>query len=923
MSDWIINVNDGQEVITRDDGLYDVTVADSLNPFGSYAKAFIDDLDGGFFDLLSRGAKVEFQYSADYTSGFETRFVGFTVNELLNDADGAEQLEAEAYSFDQFLRGDEVSNDQTGHTIFEALEDVLTTDVPPVEWEPANVEVVDNVELTQSFQGETVEEFLFALRQKSGGELPGVNVDLEFTWGPAERTRTRRDIDNSEWINHDIGEESGETKNQVKVSFADGDRSIIVDDTGDQLTLQDNLGATGPGQEGASITRPEITNFEDAIDAGEQFLADREASLTGPVTTFELNDAVPGQVIGVEIEPRGIDGDFRIAENLIRWGDETNELTVVAKKGADDDILIEQSRTLKRVENRPRDDDVIPDRVTDTKPTAELPISVDASGTSADVSRVVNDGRNRIRDGLINENPIQSFEVVFSTSDSRPSRSDSDIANIVDTAIPTITTDAQSVTYAADTVESSIRTVGVRDTNQNVLLAVARLEDSVSNPSVEFTIGVENDDELRNIWTNTGLNLVRDILAGDDPDWPSDYAYGSDGSDRFVTQTTLGNEVIRQSLNEVFIGGADNDSEWNEQIEIADTDPLRIDDGVETTPTAEWQDARFAFQDFSDGPPIVEISDSEYVDGEAALFSSDGQLSGYNITFNQHTVPSDSVGVAIRTEVIEESEFEIRLNGEVIDRGEPGSLSMRWVDVSNFSTPFSSTEGYDGPDIEPGEEWTVELETLESNAQQEWVVDQIVCFDRRFYPEVSDWDAEGWDNTDGNGQLPGPPTFPSQVEIEAPTINTRRDITEATVDSDWTATENDQFIEVRIGDDAFTRANNTETLTVTGGPNTSLDVRFGLSNDGVRLNPTPTQGFEPQRIISYEGIGNPDAITKDDLATARVQAIIRQDDAVGETFAESGLIDSADNLLTTSRIPEFVKDEQLVISSERLRFNNP
>jgi len=163
-------------------------------------------------------------------------------------------------------------------------------------------------------------------------------------------------------------------------------------------------------------------------------------------------------------------------------------LTVVAKKGADDDILIEQSRTLKRVENRPRDNNVIPDRVTDTKPTAELPITVDASGTNADVSRVVNDGRNRIRDGLIDENPIQSFEVVFSTSDSRPSRSDSDIIDIVDTAIPTVTTDDQSVTYAADTAESSIRTVGVRDTDENVLVAVARLADSVSNPSVEFTI---------------------------------------------------------------------------------------------------------------------------------------------------------------------------------------------------------------------------------------------------------------------------------------------------------------------------------------------------------------------------------------------------------------------------------------------------
>src|SRR6056297_784574 len=275
MSEWIIEVNDGEEVLGRDDGLYDVVVSDTFNPFGNFAKGFFDDLEGQLFDLFQRGTKVSFQYSNDNTSGFTQRFVGYVVNDLEKEADGAEQLEIEAHSFDQFLRGDEVTNDQTGNTIFEALEDVITTDIPPVSWDGSLVEVVDNIELTESYQGDTVEEFILSVRQKSGSEIFGVTEILEFFFEPSEVSRTRRDIDNSQWVTHDIGEESSETKNQVTVIYADGQRSVIVEDAPDQLELQDNLVADGPGQEGERISRPRITDRQDAIAAGEQYLKQR------------------------------------------------------------------------------------------------------------------------------------------------------------------------------------------------------------------------------------------------------------------------------------------------------------------------------------------------------------------------------------------------------------------------------------------------------------------------------------------------------------------------------------------------------------------------------------------------------------------------------------------------------------------------
>ena len=143
-------------VLNESDGLYDARTVDTFNPFGDYATAWFDDLEGELFEIFNRGTKVSFEYDDDTTNGFVQDFVGFVVNDFENEADGAEQLEVEAYTFDQFLRGDEVSNSQEGKLISEALEDVIKTDVPPIDWDASLVDVEDDIELTRSYQGENV-----------------------------------------------------------------------------------------------------------------------------------------------------------------------------------------------------------------------------------------------------------------------------------------------------------------------------------------------------------------------------------------------------------------------------------------------------------------------------------------------------------------------------------------------------------------------------------------------------------------------------------------------------------------------------------------------------------------------------------------------------------------------------------------------
>ncbi len=486
MSEWRVVVND-EETLTQDDGLYDVLVVDTFNPFGSFGEAMLDDTGGELFDKFTRGTKVELVYEAERTDGFESAFVGYVVQTPEGEANGADQLKVKAFTFDQFLRGGQVSADLSGSLISDALETVITEDVPAVEFVASQIDVVDDKELTESYQGDNIEEFLLSVRTKSGNELPEVLPDLTFQFAPAEPTRTERDIGNSDWVTHNITEDGAETRNQVTVSYDNGNRAIQVDNAADQLDISRNLGAPGPGVQGKTITRPKITNVNDAIAAGEQFLRGRAASLTGSVTVTELNDAQPGQVVNINVEPRGIDGDFRIAENRTRWLSETNELVVVAKKGADDDILLEQSRTLDRVSNRDADPSVQPDITTDTKPRSSVEVTAEVTGATtertvaagdtltvsdtdpqtfefvtvhgtlsieqtgqsgtddivtvspsstvnADVARFVNTGRNRLRDAILAGTTLTAFEIGFSPSDDRPIRSDENISGPLRTA---------------------------------------------------------------------------------------------------------------------------------------------------------------------------------------------------------------------------------------------------------------------------------------------------------------------------------------------------------------------------------------------------------------------------------------------------------------------------------------------------------
>ena len=197
--------------VTRDsefveDTVFDVDpVVDTANPFGDYAVIKMDDSNGEKFANYARGTRVDVAVSENFGITFENRFTGYVVERRETEQDGADVLEVEAYSFDQFLRRNTVTNDQQGNTIEEALEDIIQTDTP-VTYVAGNIDVGDEQELTRSYQGEAVETVLRDLAFKSNNEDFGVNDDLEFFFRERETVHIDRGIDNTQWFNYDIPE---------------------------------------------------------------------------------------------------------------------------------------------------------------------------------------------------------------------------------------------------------------------------------------------------------------------------------------------------------------------------------------------------------------------------------------------------------------------------------------------------------------------------------------------------------------------------------------------------------------------------------------------------------------------------------------------------------------------------------------------
>jgi hypothetical protein len=913
------------------DQLYDVSPAViTANPFGDFAVLKLDDQGGELFDKFGRGTEVVVQVSENFGLSFETVFTGFVVERRETEQAGADALEIEAYSFDQFLRKNTVTNDQTGKTLRNALQDIVETDTP-VEFVPGNVEIGNPQTVQESLRGQKVEKVLQTLAFSSTGEEFGVNSDLEFFFRPPETKHISRGIDNTQWFDYDIPELGKDTVNEVEVFFDGGDESVVVDRGKAKLDLQSELGLPDPGTEKVELNREDIQTFEGAKRAGEEFLEFRNTVLTGTVSTFGLFSAVPGDTIDISIESRGIDAEFRIAELEFRWGRDTTKVTIVEKRSQNIDTdILRVSEKVDRIEQRGANRDGVQNRITNTDVAVTIAPTADVDGTTADQGRLTNVGRNLIRDGYAGDSIPSISEIAVGDDPGNLSRSNTVLESETARAAVATGGSGTTATFDASLTQQGVQEVGLFAAQQLVARFVLDNPVNVSG-NISITLETDNDPSVdRGVFTTAGQETVRDVIASDSPNLPVDYQYGRGQTLPQESDTSLDTPAVTLSLNTVTVQTADINSEFTNviQTDLSTKPHLQVASGqlqslkslsLDTGPSTNDS---FTRPDSNANPPRnIEANNAE--DGQyQALLSSFQSVtfSGFNLPV---TVNSNDARIAVR--VFKENGADNNFN--------PGTNPIQvQVDVNgstkdNLIVSNLSENDFEFFIISPNESvdssTTVSLNLTSSfdniSIDDPGVgVDVAAIFNNNF-----SYNFPG--SVDTNNRLAGPELFPDVQEVVYETGNTRRPVSSVTANENFNNTDGKQFISVsNDGGTTFQRFDNTDEATGNfTDTNTSPKAKLGLSRGGSRSSTSPTQGFIGQTVSTHELLGGAEGVTPTDIGTAEARAIARKGSLSGESnqLTEGGQLDAQGDILTRSIFPGFrIGNQTRVESSEQTSF---
>lgn len=909
---WQVTIN--EEEIVED--VFDVEVVDTANPFGNYAIIYADDISGDKFAKFARGTRVDIAYSDNDGITFENRFTGYVVESREYDDAGSDSLEVECYTFDQFLRRNAVSNDQTGNTISQALADIIQTDTP-VTYVAGNIEVGDDVELSQSFVGDPVEEVLRTLSFKSVNEFFGVNRDGEFFFAPPEGEVNPRGIDNTRWLNYDITEEGKDTINEVEV-FYDGDsKSVTVDETNDKLKLQEGLNLNGPGTQRAEINRPEITDIRDAEDVGRRFLELKNETLTGTVTSFDLYDLTPGDTIAIEIKPRGIDDEFKVAEVRYHWGTSETTLTIIEKRGDVDDILFDLSNTVKRIETA----DVNRTGITDKLMRTGSGVIIDAEvaefgtgtpGVTSDKSVVTNVGLGLIRDSFINETSISLDSVRLGDSNRSLSRANTDLqGELLQTGSLLGSVDVSSPNEAVFTFDvtatiQEAEEVGLfTDEGEMFARFIVTGSDLIDVDNVQVTISVNNDPEVeRGIFTTEGLSLFRDIIADNSPGDRLGYAFGSDNTQPEVTDTSLGSETIEFESGSITFAAAGTATEF-ENIGPDLSADVTLDyrnGGIDRIATGGWQEIpgdEFTSQ-------FTTTVSGQHSGGTA--LELDGNSADVIVRFGLDYDPDDRYLCRFKGS-FDNFTGNVNLLGsgfQVIDSYSTSNNNNKNVTLDSFFVNNPSGLIVRGIGI--------------SNVQQgSMQVDGFEFFDFDNLGATT-----GTFNTSTN-TYPGPKFFGGSNSVTFPTFTSPRTTDEVTVQSTWNNVSGNQFLELTDGNNETIKADNTANHVFNfASVSDEFTLRIGFDEFADDPTSTPTEGGATQRITSLSVTSGLVPYSPDDIGAISTRALLEPNLITGTVVAEGGIkTDLNGDQLSRVRFADFtVLQNQRLVANEKISIRN-
>ncbi|UXF49892.1 hypothetical protein 7841G3A1_21 [Haloquadratum phage sp.] len=900
---------------TKEQDLINVQYIDSANPFGDYVILQIEDNLGQKFDLFEYATEIEVTVTPEGGSQI-SKFVGFVVERRENDQQGQDVLEVEAYSFDQFLRQNDVSNDQSGKLISDAIQDIIQTDTP-VSFNAAKVNVVDDFELRRSLQDERVETALQILSFESGNEGFGVDDSLEFFFRPRERDTIARGIDNTEWFNYDIPERGKEAINEVEVRFDNGNRSVVVDNPSQKLEIQNSLNLPDPATQRARIARPSITNAQDAESEGRRFLKLKNVTLTGTITTFGLFNAEPLDTIDVEITPRGIDSEFVVTQVEYDWGRDETTLTIVENRGFDEDLFVRLSEKTERIDLRDSDPQAVEDRVISADVAADVTTEITAAGQTLR-STTTNDGVDAIVSGWGGDGNPTVSDIVVGDKATELSRSDGDLENqtnsaAVTEALPT----SKSVEYSASITQTNVNEIGLKDAS-GTLISRGIFDTAVNlSGTVTVTLAVSDATESNGVITDTGQTAIRDIIADNSPQTPTRYAFGTSQTQPTTADTSLTNRIQSTSLNRRQLQNIDTPAEFEQALSIPDDKPASVDQvngAVRLNPVTYYTEA--------------ENADSR----QGSIFQSVATLSndfGVNVdnfqdfveftfTLNQD-IPAGKLRVGTYAELDNwDGTIEYSFDGNVYRE-----VSRNGASAQNLVEGFSGTLTVNNSKLEAGTTHTLRAKNTGVVAGNH-IIDAMFAYDDRFNIQTPAPSAFNGDTYEF------PELFPKEASVSFAEVSSRRKLTELELFQDWNDTSNNTSVTLNLGSQSKTINNPTrntsgrirETLSVSSSNASrtgSIDITLSRFNDTSTRSTIPRLGDGGQRMSFHIVDGNPDAVTRSNIGEATTRAFFESGFLTGNTLRESGQKAGGD-LLTHSIFADVDPDNDNIIGSEQIKF---
>ncbi|UXF50023.1 hypothetical protein 7865G3B6_9 [Haloquadratum phage sp.] len=904
---------------TKEQDLINVEYIDSANPFGDYVICQIEDNQGQKFDKFEYATEIEVTVTPEGKTQL-SKFTGFVVERRENDQQGQDVLEVEAYSFDQFLRQNDVSNDQSGKLISDAIEDIIKTDTP-VSFNSSKVEVVDDSKLRRSLQDERVETALQILSFESGNEGFGVDDSLEFFFRPREQETIARGIDNTEWFNYDIPERGKEAVNEVEVRFNDGNRSVVIDNPGQKLDIQNSLNLPEPATQRARVARPNITNSEDAEQEGRRFLELKNVTLTGTITTFGLFEAEPFDTIDVEIIPRGIDAEFVVTQIEYNWGRDETTLTIVENRGFDEDLFVRLAAKTERIDLRDTDPDAVETRIISADVAASVTSEITAAGQTLR-STTTNDGVDEIVSGWTGAGNPNISQIVVGDKVTELSRSDSDLENQTNSAsasesFPT----SKSIEYAASITQNNVKEIGLKDAS-GTLISRGVLDSAVNLfQTITVTLTVDDATESNGVVTNTGQTAIRDIIADNNPQTPTQYEFGVSTTPPTESDTSLTIPVASPTdIDRIELQDVSTQTELNNALpSFPDDSPVAVvNDELTVNPVTYITEAE-AISGAQNTGTVVNQSGSAS-NGQVVRLDAQGEIVIFGFEVNQD-VPAGELSVGIYANANSfDGEMQYAFDLAVAGGGVYERQALNNVSFQNRTRGFF--RGVNPNRLDAGTTHTVSVE-VEEYTSGSFDVDVIYAFDDRF-----DISAPGKSAFNGT-VFEHPELYPKSTTISFNDVNARQILNGIETIQDWNDTSNNAAVTLNLGSQSKTvnnpalnaNGNVKESLTVsnidsstTGGVDVTLSRFNDPGNDKV-----PLKGDAIQAINSSIVNGIPNAITRSDIGEARTRAFFEATVLLGNGLRESGQKAGGD-LLTHSIFATVEPGQDIIIGSERIQF---